>query len=111
MYSVTIRKMFRHKDGKETLYEDPSQIRHERHTENLAARTARDPGVEWVEVEENTGRFKARASSEGDGLVHESLEVRGQTVKRKRSTTANTRALRRNNYQPLIWIQPPRSSR
>ena len=25
MYSVTIRKMFRHKDGKETLYEDPSK--------------------------------------------------------------------------------------
>lgn len=83
MYEVTIRKMYRHKDGTETLYEDPAQVRHERHAENLAARIARDPGVEWVEVEEKTGRFKASASRDNNGLVHEWLQAKGQKVKLK----------------------------
>lgn len=85
MYSVTIRKMYRHKDGTQTLYKDPAQVNHQRHAENLAARIARDPGVEWVEVQETNGLFKARASRESDGIVHETLEVKGSTVKRKRS--------------------------
>lgn len=95
MYSVTIRKMYRHKDGAETLYEDPAQVRHERHAENLAARIARDPNVEWVEVAENTGRFTARAARERDGLIHESLEAKGQTVKRKRARPRGTLRARR----------------
>lgn len=91
--------MYRHKDGTETLYEDPSQVRHERHAENLAARIARDPGVVWVEVEDNSGRFKARASREHDGVVHESLESTRRTVKRKR-----TQSRRRRAKQVSVWI-------
>ena len=75
MYDVTIRKLVRHTDGSSVVYEDPAQVNHERHAENLAAKIARDPGVQWVEVEENGGRFKAHASLGRDGIVHESLET------------------------------------
>lgn len=84
MIAVTIRKMYRHKDGTQILYEDPAQVNHQRHAENLAARIARDPGVQWVEVQETNGLFKARASRDSDGIVHETLEVKGGIVKRRR---------------------------
>ena len=85
MYQVTIRKSVRHADGSTVVYEDPAQVNHERHAENLAARIARDPGVEWVEVEEVAGRFKAHASVAHDGVVHESLKAKRYTGRRRRS--------------------------
>jgi len=75
MYDVTIRKLLRHVDGSSVLYEDQWQVKHERHAENLAAKIARDPGVQWVEIEEAGGQFKARASLGVNGIVHESLEL------------------------------------
>jgi len=86
MYDVTIRKFVRHADGSSVIYEDPAQVNHERHAENLAAKIARDPGVQWVEVEEARGRFKARASIGANGVVHESLESRGRKVRHKRKS-------------------------
>jgi hypothetical protein len=82
MYQVTIRKMYRHADGSTVLYEDPAHVNHERHAENLAARIARDPGVEWVEVEEVGGWFKARAHLGRDGIVQACLESKGYAVRR-----------------------------
>ena len=73
---VTIRKMYRHPDGSTVLYEYGSQVNHERHAENLAAKIARQPHIDWVEIEENTGRFEARAHLASDGAVHESFKQR-----------------------------------
>ena len=59
MFQVTIRKMVCHADGSTVVYEDPARVNHERHAENLAAKIARDPHVEWVEVEEIGGPIQS----------------------------------------------------
>ena len=67
MYEVPIRKMYRHADGPTVLWEYGSQINHERRAENLAAKIARQPRVDWVvEIEEITGRFEDHARLASD---------------------------------------------
>lgn len=100
MYEVTIRKFLRRADGSEVLYEDPAKVNHERHAENLAAKIARDPGVQWVEVAEVRGLFKARASLAPDGIVRESLESSRYGIRRKRRPPS-----RRQRHRTLIfWV-------
>ena len=99
MYDVIIRKYLRHADGSKVLYEDPAKVNHERHAENLAAKNARDPGVQWVEVEDTSGRFKARAKIGSDGIVHESLESRRYRGRQK----GQLRPSRRRRTR-IIWV-------
>lgn len=100
MYDVIIRKFLRHADGSEVLYEDPAKVNHERHAENLAAKIARDPGVQWVEIAEVRGLFKARANLGPDGIVRESLESARYEVRRKRR-----RPSRRQRHRTVIfWV-------
>ena len=84
MYDVIIRKSLRHADGSPVLLEEQSKVNHEQHAVNLAGKIARDPRVEWVEVEEVKGRFKAKANLEPHGIVHESLRLARQTARRAR---------------------------
>ncbi|HEV2490142.1 MAG TPA: hypothetical protein VGT03_10065 [Candidatus Acidoferrales bacterium] len=100
MYDVTIRKFCRHTDGSTVLYEDAAKVNHERHASNLAAKIARDKCVEWVEVEEAAGRFKARASLASDGTVHESLE----SGRHKGRREGRSRFRRRRKRGPIFWI-------
>jgi hypothetical protein len=99
MYDVIIRKSLRHADGSIVLYEDQWKVNHERHAVNLAGKIARDRGVEWVEVEEITGRFKARANLGPNGIVHESLESARRKSTRKRSARKGTRKRR-----AIFWV-------
>ena len=99
MYDVIIRKSLRHVDGAMVLYEDQWKVNHEQHAVNLAGKIARDQGVEWVEVEEIKGRFKARANLGPDGIVHESLQSVQRKSMRKRSARKGTRKRR-----AIFWV-------
>jgi hypothetical protein len=86
VYEARIRKLIRHADGSSVVQEDIRQVKHEEHAKNLAARIARDFGVQWVEIEETNGRFKARAKLGRGGVVHESFERRNAPRRRRAKT-------------------------
>ncbi len=85
MYEVIVRKSLRYHDGTTASEESQEKVNHEHHALNLAAKIARNGVVEWVEIEELRGRFKARASRAPDGTVQESLQSARYKIQRKRS--------------------------
>jgi hypothetical protein len=99
MYDVIIRKSLRHADGSLVLYEDQWKVNHEQHAVNLAGKIARDQGVEWVEIEEIKGRFKARANLGPNGIVHESLESAQRQGRRRRGARKSTR-----ERSAIFWV-------
>jgi len=82
MYRVVIRKSLRYADGTTALEESQEEVNHERHALNLAGKIARTEVVEWVEIEELKGHFKARAARARDGTVHESLQSPRHSIQR-----------------------------
>lgn len=85
MYEVIVRKSLRYPDGTTASEESQEKVNHERHALNLAAKIARNDNVEWVQIEELSGRFKAHASRAPDGTVDESLQSPRYKIQRKRS--------------------------
>ncbi len=83
MYKVVIRKLLRYADGSTAREESQEEVNHERHALNLASKIARSHEVESVEIEELTGRFKARADRSSDGEVHATLQSRRGRVQRE----------------------------
>ena len=96
MYDVIVRKSLRYRDGTTASEESQEKVNHERHALNLAAKIARLDNVEWVQIEELSGRFKAEASRTPDGTVHESLQSPRYKIQRKRSfRSAGTKRVHR----------------
>ncbi|HEV1993418.1 MAG TPA: hypothetical protein VGR03_03710 [Candidatus Acidoferrum sp.] len=84
MYQVKVTKSLRFPDGTTAREESHTEkVNHERHALNLAIKIARQENVEWVEIEDVKGRFKARAAHAADGTVHKSLESRRSNRYRK----------------------------